>query len=255
MMNRNKINIAQVVLAALLLSSHMSVWGLTDSQREIGMQLLAVNDNRFCGNSPGLDVTPVMIRNGIDARVAGEIFAGIVEECLQVSLPRPAETNRLCSRSLLWLGRLKVSESVPLARRAFMDPSGKFNFDAMSVYFSCETNVQAIADFTAVVWTNTLGDASTKRLDYAISMKDWLRGNRDLTGMQKSVLYDRFVACAQAESEAYVALRLDPILLLLNHDYESSEARTNLVIRFKDNTSALMDPLYFRRLADSMGIQ
>lgn len=255
MMTMNKNIITTLIVIVHVMLANIGAAALTNSQRDVGIRLIAEQGEQFCGNSPGRDGVLALERYGIDSRTAGLIFVDIVDECLRVPLPRPAETNKLCTSALVGLWRFGIPEAVPIARRAFMDPSDKFNFDAMLVYFDCETNVQAIADFTEVVWTNTLGDASTKRLDYAISMKDWLRANRDLTGMQKSVLYDRFVACAQAESEAYVALRLDPILQLLNRDYESSEARTNLVIRFKDNTSALMDPLYFRRLADSMGIQ
>ena len=254
MMTRSKVRKLVAATLVAMAAARACPNGQTASCDDFVDQLMRLNRAEFCGNTPGMDVESVLTRNNLTARDAGLILCDKVDKILQMPLPRPAETNAICSFVLLAMSRFNVPEAAMPARSAFLDSSDSFDYEALSAFFDCVTNVQDVVNCTDAVWTNHSSRAETKRLNYSVALLKWVNGKPELSAIERNALYTKCACCVEQELSFPVAVRIDKVLLELNGGYCSSSIRTNLVNRFKFDSSARRDSRYFRRLADEMGL-
>lgn len=253
-MKVNKDAVAACV-CAIIGSACLAVHGeLSPAEREFVSAYFSSEQRAFCGTSPALSSDSYMTQYAITELRLREILAEVVGECLSVAMPRPNSTNDYCSMALLKLRRYGNGDSLPVIQRAFLDPSGAFEDEALRAYFACVTNVCDVAAFAESVWTNSCSTADSSRAGFIIAATRWVGSKTDITSGEKNMLYSIFSSRSQVEPLVSVAMRLDALLLTLNSGYATSSVRTNLVNRFRTDTTSRRDPFYFKRIGDSMGL-
>lgn len=227
---------------------------VTPAQRRFFAEYSKKASEGFCGNSRVADYDGIMERHGVTNEQMKDLLPCIVNECLDVDIPRNAQTNEMCATALRMMFKYGDPDSFPAAERAYFDATGKFKAVSRLALFACATNVGQVSGFASRVWATPTGASSSERIALIVAVGDWAKSQTNQVSNLKDALSETFASYVACETNAAVALRLDMLMNYLSQDYSSSALRTNLVWRFKDDRSALRDPEYFRRLSDSMGV-
>ena len=228
--------------------------GVSQQEREFLSKYNAIEMRSSCGNSFGATGDHLLAQYGVSERRMGLLLVEQVEDCLRIEPPRASGTNDIIIGSLLKLQRYRVPEALPVAQSAFLDASDAFRPEALRAFYCCASNVEDVVGFVTNVWADVSDRAASRRLDCVMGLNRWISETCSSPVVDRQGLYEAVSNCAQSETRLPIAMRLDHALQNLSPSYSASSIRTNLVQRFMNDTTAPVDPLYFRRQAESMGI-